>query len=97
MYRTNATVPSEPEESKSEYINGGKLMRREQPAHVCPLPGWWARIWRRIRFGDKWVCVCGLLWEWEDWNHKIEHGFRDVNCSCIQNAWSCRKLKMRRR
>jgi len=95
-YRDNAAEPlDEPGRGQGEYINGGKLLRAGQE-HICNVPGRWARFWNNIHFHDKWICTCGLEWEWESWNDKA-FGHRDTNSSCIQDAWSCAKLKVRRR
>lgn len=96
-YRDNQaeSQAAEQEKPSSEYINGGLLQRAGQ-SHICNVPGFWSRLWHGIHFHDKWTCTCGLEWEWLHYNDK-QVLQKDTNCSCIQHAWTCSKLNIRRR
>ena len=46
----------------AEIVAGGRMHRLG--GHPCRPPGWWARNWNSIQYGDKWECTCGSVWTW---------------------------------
>lgn len=51
------------ETEKADFVNDGWLIQ-DRPVHKCRVPGWFARIFHSIRFGDRWQCNCGQRWRW---------------------------------
>ncbi len=89
VYRENeAEITNLVSLEKGEYINGGKLERYISDEHLCHVPGFWSRLWNRIRFGDAWTCTCGMKWVW--------HDYHDTCVTGIANMWVAQNGRQRR-
>ncbi len=70
-YRTLALVPS-CRDHEPRALGGGTVPT------FCKPPGFWARLWGRVRDGTVWTCWCGRQWRWQNWQnwtvHANQHG-----------------------
>lgn len=41
----------------------------------CRTPGWWARLWGRVRDETIWTCWCGKKWRWSGYHKEWRTDF----------------------
>ncbi len=100
-YRSNSLVLSE--HKQMELVNNGCLLRskEKEQTHFCNAPGFFKRLWKRIKPGDTWICKEGHAWWWgygkrssgeyfdfKSWSH-ILPGRRDqlLDEAKLPNPW----------
>lgn len=76
-YRQSAEMPPDAE-SEPEFLGRGLLIRKTvSPPHACRPPGYIARWGMNLRDGDRWICECRAVHQWDPsflgfgwWLHK---------------------------